>query len=127
MSDMTPEKARAWIDALSDEGTRRCFAHCGEPDCECDAAARQVAWARMVLAKNSEALARAYIAQAAELTRLRAQIEAADKLVGVLRQMAKGWSNALELEIIAERHRGSARILQGNAERALSAYEDARK
>ena len=48
-------------------------------------------------------------AQAAEISRLRA----------VMTRMHEGWANALELHIIAERHRTSATILRDAARAAL--------
>jgi chromosome segregation ATPase len=73
-ADITPENVALMLEGLSVDGKRKCFAHCGKPDCECDVAAHQVAWAKRVLAQNVVAIARAYIALAVERDALAARL-----------------------------------------------------
>lgn len=47
--------------------------------------------------------------------RLEAEREKVAALVATMRQMKEGWTNVVELGIIAENHRGSAEILRDNA------------
>lgn len=44
-------------------------------------------------------------------------------LVATMRKMHEGWSNALELGLIPDRHRLSAQILRDDAAAALAAWE----
>lgn len=44
-------------------------------------------------------------------------------MVATMREMHEGWSNALELGLIPERHRVSAQILRDDAAAALAAWE----
>ena len=67
MSEMTPEKAQALLD-YTEHSRHEPFKSVMPMDM-----------------KEANALARAYIAQAAELTRLRAKVEAADKLAEALK------------------------------------------
>lgn len=130
MSDMTPEKARALLDGAtpgpwlangepwnlivwSPADNRICFmAHSNGLDED-----RDVATAELVAAAPD--LARAYIAQAAELTRLRAQIEAADKLAEAMTFYANPSVYAPHPHGIAFERRD----LSFHAVAALAAYE----
>lgn len=47
-------------------------------------------------------------------------------MVEVMQRMADGWSNALELGIIAERHRTAATVLRDEARAALAAIQEAK-
>jgi len=128
MSDLTPDKAQALLAGATTGTWRLC------PDTEFDAPAQQIVasgldvatlWGGYLKGDGDAALiaaapdlARAYIAQAAELTRLRARVEAADKLAEAGSAMIDFHNGPAE----AKRPDIWQRLLQRFAA-ALSAYE----
>jgi hypothetical protein len=112
MSDMTPEQAQAMLDQIERNPPRVCMAWCGNAKDDCPCYKNTVA----VNALNEAApdLARTYIAQAAAITRLRAKVEAAEKLAEAVEAQ---WAHDGE-----PTNADIARVLD-----ALSAYEEAGK